>query len=92
MNVGTNNPTKLYNAVVEAIEIRSMSIPAKPIRIGVPTAPKGTEVLFPSKAIITAFKGEIPKTISKGATTVEGVPKPAIPSKKFSKNQANNIT
>ena len=79
-------------AADEPIDKRSTLIPAKPTRIGVPTAPKGTEVLLPNREIITAFKGDKPRAINKGATIIEGVPKPAIPSKKLSKNQANIIT
>ena len=79
-------------AADEPIEVRSRLIPAKPTLIGVPTAPKGTEVLLPNKEITIAFKGDSPRAINSGATIIEGVPKPAIPSKKLSKNQASIIT
>ena len=66
--------------------------PAKPTRIGVPAAPKTTEALLPRSATITAEIGDKPKPINNGATTAAGVPKPAVPSKKFSKNQARIMT
>jgi len=65
---------------------------AKPVRMGVLTAPKTTEILLPKRAKTTAVTGVKPKPTKIGATMVEGVPKPAIPSIKFSKNQAKIIT
>ena len=64
----------------------------KPTLIGVPAAPKTPEALFPRRAIMTEFIGVIPRLTRSGATTAAGVPNPAVPSRKFSKNHAKNIT
>ena len=47
---------------------------------GVPTAPKGTGVLFKIRAHIAAQSGGKPTLINNGAARAAGVPKPAAPS------------
>jgi len=59
------------------------SKPSKPTLMGVPAAPKTTEVLLPKRPIITAVKGERPRPINKGATIMAGVPKGVSASKRF---------
>ena len=50
------------------------------VAAGVPTAPKGTGVLFSTSATMAAHKGGKPTLISRGAASAAGVPKPAAPS------------
>jgi len=52
------------------------------MRIGVPTAPKDTGVLWMIKVTITAAMAGKPMATSIGAATAAGVPKPAEPSMK----------
>ena len=63
-----------------------------PTRIGVPTAPKLTGVLWMISVVITAASAGKPSESSSGAATAAGVPKPEAPSMNEPNSQATIIT
>ncbi|OQB43709.1 MAG: hypothetical protein BWY03_00634 [Parcubacteria group bacterium ADurb.Bin159] len=65
---------------------------AKPTFIGVPAAPNILATLFPNRPTTNALKGDNPIPTKRGIATAAGIPKPEVPSKKASKNQAIKIT
>ncbi len=66
--------------------------PRTPTRIGVPTAPKVTGVLWIIMPIMTAAMAGKPRATSRGAAMAAGVPKPEAPSMKEPKSQAMMTT
>ena len=67
------------------------SPPATPTRIGVPTAPKETGVLWMMRPTITAAAAGKPRAINRGAVTAAGVPKPDAPSMKLPNSHPTTI-
>ena len=63
-----------------------------PTKIGVPTAPKETGVLWMIIPDMTAAIAGKPRATSRGTATAAGVPNPAAPSMKEPNNQAMMIT
>jgi hypothetical protein len=62
--------------------------PVTPTRMGVPTAPKVTGVLWTIMPSMTAAAAGKPSATSSGAAMAAGVPKPDAPSMKQPKSQA----
>jgi len=86
---GTSGPvTRLISAALRAMFEVSKS--AKPIRSGVPTAPKVTAVELATKATAMEQRRGKPIESSSGATIAAGVPKPALPSINDPKSQATS--
>ncbi len=81
-------PTALSRALSSGLDRPSCT----PMRIGVPTAPKVTAVLWIIIPIITAAAAGKPKATIKGAATAAGVPNPAAPSMNEPNSQAMMTT
>ena len=65
---------------------------ATPTTMVVPKAPKATAALSAMRVSITASRGLTPSTTSRGAAMAAGVPNPATPSRKETKNQPMMMT
>ena len=85
IKTGTIKPTQFNKEAIKGTLV--IFNPAKPIFIGVPAAPKTPGALFPKRPTTRALIGGNPKPIKIGTAIAAGVPNPAVPSIKHSKNQ-----
>ena len=76
MNSGYCNPA----CAIADSTVSTFKDSAMPTRIGVPTAPKVTGVLWMINVHMTAASAGKPRARSKGPATAAGVPKPDAPS------------